>query len=185
MAHDLRFDGEPVPFPPRGRTGLFGSVRGGATFCILAGAGALAVAFGSEWFEGLVPCALCLWERWPYRVIIVLGALALALPRRLGRAALTLSLLAMLAVAALSFVHVGVEQHWWPSPSPECAAPRFAGGSLAERLAAMPARPAKPCDEPAFLIPAVPVSMAALGMLYALAVAAGIALFLRQTRRSP
>ena len=48
---------------------------------------------------------------------------------------LVLVVLSMLASVALAFIHVGVEQHWWPSPLPECAAPRFVGGSIAERLA--------------------------------------------------
>ncbi len=39
--------------------------------------GALAVALGSEHYGGLVPCALCLLERWPYRIAAVLGAAAL------------------------------------------------------------------------------------------------------------
>jgi disulfide bond formation protein DsbB len=50
---------------------------------------------------------------------------------------------------------------------PECAAPRFSGGSIAQRLAAMPARPAKPCDAPTFLIPGLPVSMAAMNLVFA------------------
>ena len=41
--------------------------------------------------------------------------------------------------------------------------------SIAERLAGMPASPAKPCDEPTFLLPFLPVSIAALNLLYALA----------------
>ena len=51
------------------------------------------------------------------------------------------------------------------------------GGSIAERLARMPARPAKPCDEPAYLLPGVPVSMAAMNLVFALALAAGLAIW--------
>jgi disulfide bond formation protein DsbB len=79
-------------------------------------------------------------------------------------------------------VHVGVEQGWWPSPLPECAAPHFTGGSIAERLAAMPARPAKPCDEPTFPLPGVPLSLAEANLLFALAVSAGVAISLGQRR---
>jgi disulfide bond formation protein DsbB len=42
----------------------------------------------------------------------------------------------------------------------------------------MPARPSKPCDEPTFLIPGLPISMAAMNLLYALAFAALIAMSL-------
>jgi disulfide bond formation protein DsbB len=116
-----------------------------------------------------VPCALCLLERWPYRVAIALALLALVAPQRWARALLVLVVLSMLVSTALAVVHVGVEQHYWPSPLPECAAPRFTGGSIAQRLAQMPARPAKPCEDATYLIPALPISMAAMNLLYALA----------------
>jgi disulfide bond formation protein DsbB len=91
----------------------------------------------------------------------------------------------MLAAAGLAFVHVGVEQGFWPSPLPECAAGPINFGSIAERLASMPARPAKPCDEPSFLIPGLPLSMASMNFLFALAFAAFIAIYLWNTRRQP
>ena len=56
------------------------------------------------------------------------------------------------------------------------------GGSIAERLARMPAVPAKPCDEPTFLLPFLPVSMAAMNLLYALAFATALAIFLWRSR---
>jgi disulfide bond formation protein DsbB len=151
---------------------------------VLAAAGALGGAFASEWYGGLVPCALCLVERWPYRIVIALGLAGLVLPRWPARIALFLVVLASVAGAASGFVHVGVEQKWWPSPLPECAAPKFTGATLAERLASMPDKPSKPCDEPTFLIPALPVSMAAMNLIFALALAAGNAIFLVTTRRS-
>ena len=93
--------------------------------------------------------------------------------------------LAALADAAISFVHVGVEAHWWPSPLPECAAPHFAGGSIAERLASMPLRPAKPCDEAAYLIPGLPISMAAMNLMFAVGAAAVLSFFLWRDARRP
>ena len=144
---------------------------------------ALGIALGTERWGGLVPCALCLLERWPYRAAILLGLIGAALPARAGRVALWLVVPAMLAGAALGAVHVGVEQGAWTSPLPECAAPRFVSGTVAERLAAMPSRPSKPCDDPTYLIPGVPVSMAALNLLFALALGGGVAIFL--TRKQP
>ncbi|MCW3474430.1 disulfide bond formation protein B [Limobrevibacterium gyesilva] len=150
----------------------------------LTAAAALGIAFASEWYGGLVPCALCLIERWPYRIAIALGLVGLVLPRALARIALVLLALSILAGAAAASVHVGVEQQWWPSPLPECAAPKFATGSIADRLASMPAKPSKPCDEPIYLIPGLPVSMAAMNLIFALGFAGGIATFLWTTRRS-
>ncbi len=135
----------------------------------------LGLAFAAEWWGGLVPCALCLVERWPYRVAIAICLLGLLLPQRFARAGLALALLAVLAGGVAATVHVGVEYLWWPSPLPECAAPKFESGSISQRLRSMPARPAKPCDEPIYLIEAIPVSFAQLNWIYALALSAGIA----------
>ncbi len=97
----------------------------------LAAGAALAFAYALETWHGLVPCALCLLERWPYRVVLGLAVIAIVLPARLARVLLWLAVLAVLADAAIAFVHIGVEYGWWPSPLPECAAPRFAAGSIA------------------------------------------------------
>jgi disulfide bond formation protein DsbB len=154
-----------------------------AALTAIAALVALGLALGSERFGGLVPCALCLWERWPYRVAILLGVIALLLPHRTRVVVLWLAVLTMLVGAGLAFIHVGVEFGFWPSPLPECAAPTFSGGSIAERLASMPATPSKPCDEPTFLIPFIPLSMAAMNLLYALAFAALLAIYLSRSSR--
>lgn len=155
--------------------------RRAALFALLAAALALAVAIASERLGGLVPCALCLVERWPYRIAIVLAALAFLAPPRPARWLLAAFALVVLGDAAIAIVHVGVEWHFWPSPLPECAAPHLSG-SIAERLAEMPTRPAKPCDEPSFLLPGVPLSMAAMDLLYALVLAAAILIHLYRSR---
>ena len=157
--------------------------RGAALAVLAASAAALGAAFASEWWGGLVPCALCLLERWPYRVLIVLSLISLLLQGTARRMALALAALVALGGAGLGLVHVGVEQRWWPSPLPECAAPSLGGGTMAERLARMPAQPAKPCDDPTFLVPGLPVSMAAMNMLLSLALAGALAT--SAARRTP
>jgi disulfide bond formation protein DsbB len=161
------------------------SLRTLALASALAAGAALAAALAIENWGGLVPCALCLLERWPYRVAIVLGLLALVVPPGLARVLLMLVVLTLLADVGLGFIHIGVEAHWWPSPLPECAAPRFVAGSIAERLAHMPTRPAKPCDDPSFLVPGLPVSIAAMNLLYALAFAFLLSIFLWRSDRRP
>lgn len=159
--------------------------RGPALIATLVSAAALGAAWVSERGLGLVPCALCLWERWPYRVAIVLGLLALVLPGRAWRWAVRAAAAALLGGAVLAAVHVGVERRWWPSPLPECAAPVLGGGSIADRLARMPATPAKPCDEPALLIPGLPVSMAEMNLVLALALAGFLAISVLNRRGTP
>ncbi|MGE0224097.1 MAG: disulfide bond formation protein B [Acetobacteraceae bacterium] len=160
------------------------SLRAVALGGALTAASALAIAHASELWGGLVPCALCLWERWPYRAVLVLGLIAAMWPRH-ARLLLWLMVLALLVNVGLSVIHVGVELRWWPSPLPGCSAATLpSGGSLAERLAAMPARPAKPCDDPSFLIPGLPLSMAAMNLLFALVFASLLAMSLSRRFRT-
>jgi disulfide bond formation protein DsbB len=152
-----------------------------ALLALVIALGALGAALASEHFGGLVPCALCLVERWPYRVAAILAAIALVMPRRW---VLWLIVLTMVASVVAASVHVGVEQGWWPSPLPECAAPSFGSGSIAERLARMPATVSKPCDSPTFLIPGLPLSMAGMNLALGLALGGFLAIsLLRPTRR--
>lgn len=150
----------------------------------LAAGAALAVAFAAEWWGGLVPCPLCLVERWPYRAVIALAALGLVLPRRAARAMLALVLAVGLVEAAAAGLHVGVEWHAWPSPLPQCQAPRYSGGSIAERLRQMPARPSKSCEDGVYPLPGIRLSFAELNLIYALAFSAGVATLLAASRRS-
>ncbi len=145
------------------------SLRWVGFICAALSAAGVGLAVWSEHALGLVPCPLCLWERWPYRVVVVFGLLAAVLPRRAARWALLAVLLLLLGEVAISFVHVGVEFGWWRSPLPSCNAPDLTGATGADDMfARLPVRPAKPCDEPAYLLPGQPLSMAAMNLLFAL-----------------
>ena len=135
----------------------------------LGGVLALAVVWVVEHELGIMPCELCLWERWPWRVLIGLGLLGLLSPWQWGRFWLWLCVVPLLASIGLTLCHAGVEWGWWPSPLPSCHAPHVFGHSMAERLASMPKLPSKPCDAPTYLVPGLPVSMTVMGGLYALA----------------
>ena len=153
-----------------------------ATLALAACAAALAVAWGSEKLLGLNPCAFCLLERRPYYLGSVIAMLALVLPIRPARMALWALVPVLVVAVGLSFTHVGVEQHWWPDPLPECSVPDFTGMTMAQRLAAMPPRPAKPCEDPDFLIPGLPVSFSQMAFSYAVVVSAGLAMLLIRSR---
>lgn len=125
-------------------------------------------ARASEGIWGIAPCELCLWQRWPYWVAAALALAAAAVPR--GRRVLgAFALLAILGSGAVGAFHVGVEQGRWPSPLPGCQVPRATlGGSVDDMLRGLSAAPSKPCDAPTYLIPGLPVSMAAMNLIYAL-----------------
>ncbi len=149
---------------------------------VLAAAAPLLARGSEDWF-GLAPCELCLWQRWPYWVAAGLAVLAAAIaPAR--RPLLALAGIAVLVSGAIGAFHVGVEQHWWPSPLPGCQAPRIAGpgASLDDLMASLAPSPTKPCDAPNYLIPGLPVSIPAFNLLYALGLG-GLALTWALRRR--
>jgi disulfide bond formation protein DsbB len=78
----------------------------------------------------------------------------------------------------LAVIHVGVEQHLWQNPINECAAPHFGGMTLMDRLLDLSSRPPQPCDRASYLIPFLPLSMAAMNALFAAAFAGLLAVFL-------
>jgi len=84
----------------------------------LASIAVLGTALASQYFGGLQPCELCLYERWPYDAIVIIMLLAM-LSRNTGiaRAALALSSLIFLGSSVLAAYHVGVEQHWIAGPT--------------------------------------------------------------------
>lgn len=149
---------------------------------VLAGA-VLAAAEATQHWGGVVPCALCLLERWPWRAVVVLGLIGVVVPHRVATWLLGLCIVVLLVSVGLGVLHVGVEQGAWKSPLPECAAPQISGTTLAERLASMPARPAKPCDAPTYLVPTVPVSMAAMNLIASLVLAGLIGAYLARGER--
>lgn len=136
---------------------------------VLAGLAALGIAWFAEHRLLLAPCELCLWERRPWRVLIAIGVLTLAVPRRYARYSVLVGLVCVAVSIGLAVLHAGVEHKFWPSPAPECRAPVFHGGSFKDWMASMPSRPNKPCDSPDYLF-GLPVSMTELGGLYAVAV---------------
>lgn len=150
---------------------------------VIASVLALGVAWYVQHIMHIVPCELCLIERIPWRIVFVASVIAFVLPGLPGRWAIILCIPVLLIGVGFSALHVGVEQHWWPSPFPSCHAPTFHAGSFRERLASMPARPSKPCDAATYLL-GLPLSMAALGGLFALAAAVGAAFGVRLTAKA-
>lgn len=126
-------------------------------------------ALGSETWWGLAPCELCLWQRWPYWVAAGLAGLGMVVPGQARGALLALAGIGALVSAAIGGFHVGVEQGWWPSPLPGCAAPTAgASASIDDMMRSLAAAPNKPCDAATYLLPGLPLSMAAMNLIYGL-----------------
>ncbi|MBB3172673.1 disulfide bond formation protein DsbB [Endobacter medicaginis] len=150
-----------------------------SAICLLA----LGTAWWAQHIAGMAPCPLCLWERWPYRIGLLLGLILVVSPRALARWVMVAFIVVMLCGAGLAAVHIGVEQKWWASPLPSCHAASL-HGSASDMLSQMPAHPAVPCDEPSYPIPAVPVSFATFDLICTLLLVVVTGFSLSRLRRA-
>src|SRR5205807_5208611 len=88
-------------------------------FALLGGA----LAF--EYFGGLAPCEMCVWQRWPHGFAIATGLLGGAavsadfLAGRWGRVLAIAAILGLIISGAIGIFHAGVEWKLWPGPA-EC-----------------------------------------------------------------
>ncbi len=81
---------------------------------LLLPAALLGGAYVSQYGFGLMPCEMCLWQRWPHMTAIVLAGGALALQSHAaGRMLLMLAALAIAASGVIGAFHAGVEYKWW------------------------------------------------------------------------
>lgn len=83
------------------------------TLATLGSAGLLAGAFVFQML-GYAPCQMCIWQRYPHAVAVVIGVAALALRQRWM---LLVGALAAATTSAIGFFHAGVEQGWWQGPT--------------------------------------------------------------------
>lgn len=142
-----------------------------ALFLIAVGVLSLGAAFGSQYIGGLQPCILCIYQRYPYGVVIALGVLMLLARRNLGLAALlaALAAVALFVDAGIAAFHVGVEQHWWEGTK-ACSNVIDPTLSPEDLIKALEQTPVVPCDKVAWSL--FGISMAGYNFLYA--VAAGV-----------
>lgn len=83
-----------------------------SSLIIAASLGSLALLLGAFGFQalGYAPCQMCIWQRWPHGIAILLGVLALAVRNRLFPG---LGALAAATTSGLGVFHTGVEKGWW------------------------------------------------------------------------
>lgn len=114
-----------------------------------AAAGSAALLLGALAFQylgGLAPCPLCITQRWPHVVAIVLGLGLVVIPSR-GFA--LLGALAMLVGAATGLYHAGIERGWWAGPD-SCTAPAPGDLSASDLLDQLMATDVVLCDQVAW-----------------------------------
>ncbi|MGB0704637.1 MAG: disulfide bond formation protein B [Paracoccaceae bacterium] len=136
---------------------------------LLAGAGSLVIllaAFGFQYIGELAPCKLCLWQRYPHGLAIVLAVLFVRVKHRL---LLWLGGVASLSTAAIAAYHSGIEQKWWQGPD-TCTSGSIDGLSTEQLMAQIMAAPIVRCDEIAWSF--LSLSMASWNLIASLLLAA-------------
>lgn len=148
-------------------------------------AGALSAAFLAEHAFGLEPCLLCLYQRLPFAIAILLSLVAFwscgvaprITPLVFGGLSLT-----FLVNAAIAAYHTGVERQWWKSFLEGCAVPSLEG-NIADVLAKIEATTeAVRCDEIPWQDPVLGLSMANYNVILCLGLAAAALLAARCVR---
>jgi len=118
---------------------------------LAAAALTLAGAFGFQHLGGLAPCPICIWQRWPYALgILLLAARWLPVANRGRRHLTAAAALTFLAGAGLSAWHAGIEWGFWPGLDSCQGAPAFGDLSGEDLLNALEATPLVRCDAPAW-----------------------------------
>jgi disulfide bond formation protein DsbB len=124
----------------------------------------LAAVFAFQYLGGAAPCPLCIWQRYPYGLLIALGVIGFFWQ---PRPMLALGALVLLVGAGLAGYHYGIEQGWFTPPA-GCAA----GGEATtiEELRQMLREAPPACDQVQFTV--FGLSLAAWNVLASLGLAA-------------
>ncbi|MEO1563053.1 MAG: disulfide bond formation protein B [Pseudomonadota bacterium] len=111
-----------------------------------AGLGSGLLLIGAFWFqygEGLAPCKMCIWQRYPHGAAVALGLLALFLPSIVVYLAGALS---AATTAGIGVFHAGVEQRWWDGPA-SCSAGEIGDLTTEQLFDQIMSAPMVRCDE--------------------------------------
>jgi len=158
------------------------SIRAFAGFVLMASVIVLGTALVSQYWGGLLPCELCLLQRWPWAAAIAISLVALIAdrPAMLPWAALLLAIVFAFGMA-VAFYHVGVEQHWFAGPS-ACTASSSGALTVEDMKRLIIGTQPVLCDRVQWSL--LGVSMAGWNLLASLGMAAICAEVCRRSRRS-
>lgn len=135
----------------------------------LASLGSLALlvgAFGFQHLGGLPPCKLCIWQRYPHALAVLIGVAAVAIR---GRLLPLLGLAAALTTAGVGLYHTGVERGWWEGPT-TCTSSGTSGLSADDLFDKIMTAPIVRCDDVAWEL--LGLSMASWNGILSLGLAA-------------
>ena len=122
-----------------------------ASFSSLA---VILTAYYFEYIEGLFPCKLCYWQRYPHFMNILIFPIFYFFPMR---SLIFIGMGSMLISISLAFYHVGVEQKYWPGPN-SCSNASIEGLTTDQLLDQIMNAPIVRCDEIAWEL--IGISMA-------------------------
>jgi len=160
----------------------FGPVSAARLLALLLPLALLGGALGSQYLGGLHPCEMCMWQRWPHAVAIVLALLAFTSPAESTRSR-ALVLLAALAIAVsgcIGVYHAGVEAKIFEGFT-QCTA-TGKGLSPSELLQEISHAPLVRCDEVQFRF--LGISMAGWNAILSLGGATLIVILTLRGRRA-
>lgn len=157
-----------------------------AIVVLIAGIATIGGAWGLQIFADIVPCPLCLQQRWVYYLGLPLTALALgwlltAASTGVPRILLGMTALLFIGGAVLGAYHSGVEWGWWAGPT-GCATGAGAPQSAAGLLQQMEDTRVVPCDVASWRF--LGLSLAGYNVLISLAIVGLIGWALGAGRRA-
>ncbi len=143
------------------------SYRAKGLVAFFVGFAPLSFALISQYGFGFQPCHLCVLQRYPYTVVMVLALAVVCLVKhvRYYRILFYAMMLTCAVDASIAAYHISVEQHWIAGPT-GCTASGGGEMSIEELRAQIMGTPIAMCDNPTAMW--LGVSMAGWNMLYAL-----------------
>jgi disulfide bond formation protein DsbB len=110
------------------------TLRNATWLAFLLPAALLGGALISQYGFGLYPCEMCIWQRWPHLVAIILALPALMLrPKAWSMPLVVAAALAILTSGLIGGFHAGVEYHWWEGFT-SCSTNLAAGGDMLDSI---------------------------------------------------
>ncbi len=135
----------------------------------------LASAFVMQYLGGLKPCELCIWQRYPWVVLMAVCAMGLTFPKRV-RVWVALLAVVLLVSAALGFYHTGIEHGWIKGATGCSQGANPASMTLEELRQQILSAPVVACDQPMWQWRGI--TLASLNAVWSLLLAMYIGLYI-------